>query len=67
MNVDGIPHDVVFDKVPDGVNADELSHPKLFSTIGESVSTTFTVPGQYEYYCTPHLRMGMVVTITVEE
>merc|ERR1712072_801446 len=65
-NVDGIPHDVVFETVPEGVDPQALSHPELFSTIGQNVSTTFTTPGTYTYYCTPHKYAGMVGTITVE-
>ena len=65
-NVDGIPHDVVFDSAPDGVDVESISHPKLFSTVGESVSTTFTVPGTYTYFCTPHKYAGMDGTINVE-
>lgn len=66
VNVDGIPHDVVFDKVPEGANKEDLSHPELFGTIGQNVSSTFTVPGTYEYYCTPHLYAGMVAKVIVE-
>jgi len=66
-NVDGIPHDVVFDGVPDGADKDALSHTKLFDTIGENVTSTFTVPGEYTYYCSPHLYAGMLGTITVTE
>jgi len=66
-NVDGIPHDVVFDGVPDGADKDALSHTKLFDTIGENVTSTFTVPGEYTYYCSPHLYAGMLATITVTE
>ena len=65
-NVDGIPHDVVFDSAPDGVDVESISHPKLFNTVGESVSTTFTVPGTYTYFCTPHKYAGMDGTINVE-
>jgi len=63
--VDGIPHDVIFDSAPDGVDVESISHPKLFNTVGESVSTTFTVPGTYTYFCTPHKYMGMDGTINV--
>merc|ERR1711977_814960 len=65
VNVDGIPHDVVFKTVPEGADAEALSHKKLWSTIGESANSTFTVPGEYDYYCSPHLGAGMIGKIIV--
>ena len=32
---------------------------------GQSYSHTFTTPGQYTYFCTPHESLGMVARITV--
>lgn len=32
---------------------------------GQSWSYTFTVPGEYKYFCIPHEAAGMVGTITV--
>lgn len=29
-------------------------------------SQTFTVPGEYRYYCAPHREMGMVGTVIVQ-
>jgi len=66
VNVDGIPHDVIFNEVPEGASNEDLSHPDLWSTIGQNVSSTFTVPGTYEYYCTPHRALGMLGTVIVE-
>lgn len=66
VNVDGIPHDVVFKTVPEGADAEALSHKKLWSTIGESANSTFTVPGEYDYFCSPHLGAGMIGKIIVE-
>ena len=66
VNVDGIPHDVVFKTVPEGADAEALSHKKLWSTIGESANSTFTVPGEYDYYCSPHLGAGMIGKIIVQ-
>ena len=34
---------------------------------GESFSHTFDIPGEYEYFCIPHLRADMVGTVIVEE
>merc|ERR1739848_489094 len=67
VNVDGIPHDVVFKTVPEGADAEALSHKQLWSTIGESANSTFTVPGEYDYYCSPHLGAGMIGKIIVQE
>jgi plastocyanin len=66
VNVDGIPHDVIFNEVPEGASNEDLSHPDLWSTIGQNVSSTFTVPGTYEYYCTPHRALGMLGSVVVE-
>ena len=59
------PHNVVFDKVPSGVSAASLSHTKLEIAPGASFTETFTVPGTYSYYCTPHRGAGMLGSITV--
>jgi plastocyanin len=52
---------------------DDLNPPqedKLFdeplTTDNPIVSYTFTEPGEYPYYCRPHLIVGMVGTVTVE-
>ncbi len=66
VNVDGIPHNVVFDKVPEGADAEELSEPQLWRTKGQSYSVQLTEPGVYDYYCTPHRALGMVGSITVQ-
>ena len=33
--------------------------------VGQSFSFTFTAPGEYAYYCTPHRDSGMVGKVTV--
>ncbi|MFZ9738029.1 MAG: plastocyanin [Prochlorotrichaceae cyanobacterium] len=60
------PHNVVFDKVPAGVDASALSHTALESASGASFTATFDTPGTYSYYCTPHRGASMVGTITVK-
>lgn len=55
--------------------ADDPSHVKLpqgaetFNSgsipPGESYSRTFTVPGDYVYFCIPHEGQGMVASLTV--
>merc|ERR1712037_579635 len=49
VNNRGFPHNVVFDEddVPDGVNADALSHEDYLNGAGETVSNTFNTPGTY--------------------
>ena len=59
------PHNVIFDKVPSGVNATSLNHTKLEVAPGSSFTQTFSTPGTYTYYCTPHRGAGMVGSITV--
>ena len=34
---------------------------------GDSFEHTFEIPGQYQYFCIPHERDGMIGLITVEE
>lgn len=34
---------------------------------GDTFEHTFDIPGEYEYYCIPHLRADMVGTVVVEE
>jgi plastocyanin len=60
------PHNVIFDKVPAGVNAAAFSHTALESSAGTSFVATFDTPGTYSYYCTPHRGAGMVGSITVK-
>lgn len=59
------PHNVIFDKVPAGVDARAISHSALASKSGSSFTVTFDTPGTYSYYCTPHRGAGMVGTVTV--
>ena len=62
------PHNIVFDPeaVPDGVSAEALSHKTYMNAKGESVSTTFDIPGTYSYYCLPHKSAGMKGTVIVQ-
>jgi plastocyanin len=63
----GFPHNIVFDEdeVPEGVDADAISHPDLINAPGEEWSLTLSKAGKYEYYCEPHQGAGMVGSITV--
>lgn len=79
--VSGVPHNVAFDPAQFASSAAaksaltanmtntmaELMGPML-NTAGESYTISFgNVPaGTYEANCTPHLAMGMKMTITVE-
>ena len=53
-------HNVEFIKggVPEGVE-------KFKSKVGKDVEFTFTVPGIYAYWCTPHKTMGMIGFVIV--
>ena len=64
----GLPHNVVFDEenVPDGVDAEALSHADNIGEEGEKVTTKFTKAGTYGYYCEPHRGAGMNGTVIVK-
>merc|ERR1712066_1115486 len=63
-----VPHNVVFDEdnVPEGVNAESLSHEDFLNAPGETVSTKFDKAGTYGYYCEPHRGAGMQAKIIVQ-
>jgi plastocyanin len=78
-NVSGGPHDVSFwpDSIPAGTSTQlEANMPNTMQPLVGPLLTapnqTYTVsfaglkPGVYHFYCTPHLAMGMVGTITVQ-
>ncbi len=54
------PHNAVFD------GHDELSHPDLVFSPGESWEETFSTAGTFDFYCEPHRGAGMVGKVTVE-
>merc|ERR1712134_47979 len=58
----GLPHNVV----PDGVDAEALSHADNVGDEGEKVTTKFTKAGTYGYYCEPHRGAGMNGTVIVQ-
>jgi plastocyanin len=64
----GLPHNVVFEEenVPDGVDAEALSHADNIGEEGEKVTTKFTKAGTYGYYCEPHRGAGMNGTVIVQ-
>jgi pseudoazurin len=53
-------HNVEFIKggVPEGVD-------KFKSKFNQDVEYTFTIPGIYAYWCTPHKNMGMIGFVVV--
>src|SRR2546423_1074579 len=64
-NIEGT-HDTVSgtNGAPDGVwNSNDQYH--RFMSVGDTFSFTFSRPGSYPYYCTPHWPLGMVGTIRV--
>ena len=46
--------------VPEGVE-------KFKSKVGKGAEYTFTIPGIYAYWCTPHKTMGMIGFVIVDE
>ncbi|MBX2863040.1 MAG: plastocyanin [Leptolyngbyaceae cyanobacterium MAG.088] len=63
------PHNVIFDAdaVPGGKDvADSLSQSQLTFAPGESYSSTFSEPGEYNYFCAPHRGAGMAGKIIVQ-
>jgi plastocyanin len=67
VNNVGFPHNVVFDEdeIPSGASADALSHEDYLNAPGQKVSSKFTTPGSYSYYCEPHQGAGMVGKVIV--
>jgi plastocyanin len=78
--VSGAPHNVAFDaaSVPAAAKAVLVANmsnqdlgelaSKLMTTVGESLTISFAnvPPGTYAITCTPHLAMGMKLTVTVK-
>lgn len=61
------PHNVVFDSGKIGTAlASKLSHKGLLFEKGESLKITFDTPGEYSYYCEPHVGAGMKGKIIVK-
>ena len=78
--VSGGPHDVTFwpDSIPAGataqLNANMPDHTaELTAPMTINPNATYTISfagvptGDYKYFCTPHLAMGMVAEIEVEK
>lgn len=61
VNNAGFPHNVVFDEdeVPEGVNAEAISHEDYLNAPGETFSIKLDAAGSYSYYCEPHQGAGM--------
>lgn len=79
INVSGGPHNVSFDpaQVPDDVervlsaampNQIQALWGPLMTEANAAYSISFAgvKPGRYEYFCMPHMAMGMRGTITVQ-
>lgn len=79
VNVSGGPHNVAFDpaKTPDDVEAalaagmpDPIAPMSGPLMVEPNAAYTMTItprvrPGRYEYYCMPHVAMGMTAHIVV--
>merc|ERR1712066_500922 len=64
MNKAG-PHNVQFNEVPDGVEADEIGS-ELIREEGGKFTQKFDVAGEYSYFCSPHGGAGMVGSLSVK-
>jgi plastocyanin len=62
QNTSGGTHTVTAEQVPAGAAA--FNSGSLGP--GAQFSHTFTVPGEYRYYCSPHRGMGMVGVVVVQ-
>lgn len=62
-NAQDAPHEVMFIRVPKGV--DEMIMSPMHEKKGESFSYTFTIPGTYKFHCHPHEAAGMKGTLIV--
>jgi plastocyanin len=64
----GMPHNVVFDEdeAPSGADLAALNHEDMINEEGEKVTSKFTKPGTYPYYCEPHRGAGMNGTVVVQ-
>merc|ERR1712072_392074 len=62
INVDGLPHDVVFTKVPDGVNKDDIDHSETIDR-DDFFSSTFATPGVYIYHSDNDSNMSGKVVV----
>jgi plastocyanin len=51
------------DKIPAGAEAFDST---LLTAQGQTYEYTFTVPGEYEYFCLPHEALGMKGKIIVQ-
>merc|ERR1740138_1464299 len=51
----GLPHNVVFDEdeAPSGADLAALNHEDMINDEGQKVTSKFTTPGTYPYYCEP--------------
>jgi plastocyanin len=65
---EGDQHNIVVDSQPDDAEWEGTpgSDSETYDT-GYEYSHTFTVNGDYEYYCQPHIAAGMEASITVQD
>merc|ERR1719436_1530287 len=64
MNKNG-PHNVKFNEVPAGVDEETIGS-ELLGEEGQKYTQKFDVPGEYEYFCSPHGGAGMIGTLSVK-
>jgi len=68
VNNVGFPHNVVFDEddIPEGADVNSLSHEDYLNAPGQKVTSKFSKPGSYGYYCEPHQGAGMTGKVVVQ-
>ena len=79
INVNGFPHDITFDPntIPAAGRAQLTANmpnqraeltSQLFTQPDETLTISFAnvAPGNYPFFCTPHIAMGMRGSVTVE-
>eukprot|EP00249_Psilotum_nudum_P007704 c20759_g1_i1 orf=159-674(+) len=67
VNNKGFPHNVIFEKdgVPEGVQAETISHRDYMNEQGEQFVVTLKEKGLYRFFCEPHRDAKMFGEITV--
>ncbi len=58
--------DLISSPLQEGVDANSLSHEDYLNSPGQKVSSKFSKPGTYGYYCEPHQGAGMVGKVVVQ-
>jgi plastocyanin len=68
-NVSGVPKDSDVVSIPDGAEPFSSYEDERYAVVeeGKTYQHTFETPGAYTYVCIPHVRSGMIGTVTVSQ